>query len=292
MVDDKFRGTKADLERWIDWVDDKLRHVPHDQTVRYGNGPERRLTMREMFPLERLDRLGPDAVVTVDRAPFERYWRQTMLSCFPPEKRSDSDHVKRRLQKKGAHLIALPAVSVPVLCASGMHFKAEAVVGVDEYCVVKVSTLPVMYRRKKVLGKRTRYRQDGQIIFCYGDPPACAVSFMASVAAIRRTCTTPSAATVSMSSAGLRKRPSVTYPRIVPCWTASLRILRRSSLENRGLEETSFLKFFYLLRWALRQSPGPLPLRQKGFDGLAYHRGDVRVFLPVAFPLQGDLLER
>ena len=149
MVDDKFRGTKADLERWIDWVDDNLRHVPHGQTVRYGDGPERRLTMREMFTLERLDRLGPDAVVTVDLAPFEMYWRQTMLSCFPPEKRYDSDHVKRRLQKKGAHLIALPAVSVPVLCASGMHFKVKAAGGVDEYCVVEVSTLPVMYRRKE-----------------------------------------------------------------------------------------------------------------------------------------------
>ena len=171
MVDDKFRGTKADLERWIDWVDDNLRHVPHGQTVRYGDGPERRLTVREMFThiLEPLDRLGPDAVVTVDLAPFKMYWRQTMLSCFPPEKRYDSDHVKRRLQKKGAHLIALPAVSVPVLCASGMHFKVEAAGGVDEYCVVEVSTLPSMYRRKKVLGQRTRYRQDGQIIFCYGD---------------------------------------------------------------------------------------------------------------------------
>ena len=39
--------------------------------------------MREMFTLERLDRLGPDAVVTVDLAPFEMYWRQTMLSLFP-----------------------------------------------------------------------------------------------------------------------------------------------------------------------------------------------------------------
>ena len=26
-----------------------------------------------------------------------------------------------------------------------------------------------MDRRKKVLGQRTSYRQDGQIIFCYGD---------------------------------------------------------------------------------------------------------------------------
>ena len=69
----KFRGTKADLERWIDWVDDNLCHVPHGQTVRYGDGPERRLTVREMFThvLERLGRLGPDAVVTGDLAPFE-----------------------------------------------------------------------------------------------------------------------------------------------------------------------------------------------------------------------------
>ncbi len=92
-----------------------------------------------------------------------------MLSCFPPEKRYDSDYVKRRLQKKSAHLIVLPAVSVPVLCASGMHFEVETAVGVDAYCVVKVSTPPSMYPRKKVLGQKTRYRQDGQIIFCSGD---------------------------------------------------------------------------------------------------------------------------
>ena len=58
-----------------------------------------------------------------------------------------------------AHLIVLPAVSVPVLCASGMHFEVETAVGVDEYCVVKVSTLPSIYRCKKVLGHMTRYRE-------------------------------------------------------------------------------------------------------------------------------------
>ena len=168
----KFRGTKADLERWIDWVDDNLRHVPHGQTVRSGDGPERRLTVREMFThvLDHLDRLGPDAVVRGDLLPFEEYWRQTMLSCFPPDKRYDSEYVKRRLQKKGAHLIVLPAVSVPVLCASGMHFKVETAVGVDDHCAVKVSIPPSIYRRKKVLGQMTRYREDGRIIFCYGSP--------------------------------------------------------------------------------------------------------------------------
>ena len=168
----KFRGTKADLERWIDWVDDNLRHVPHGQTVRSGDGPERRLTVREMFThvLDHLDRLGPDAVVRGNLLPFEEYWRQTMLSCFPPDKRYDSEYVKRRLQKKGAHLIVLPAVSVPVLCASGMHFKVETAVGVDDHCAVKVSIPPSIYRRKKVLGQMTRYREDGRIIFCYGSP--------------------------------------------------------------------------------------------------------------------------
>ena len=116
-----------------------------------------------------LDSLGPDAIVTVDLAPFEDYWRQTMLSYFPPGMRYDSVYVNRRVQKKGAHLIVLPAVSVPVLCASGMHFEVETAIGVDEYCAVRVSTPPSMYRRKKVLGQMTRYREEGQIIFCYGD---------------------------------------------------------------------------------------------------------------------------
>ncbi len=164
----RFRGTKADLEHWIDWVDDHLRHVAHGQTVRSGDGPEHRLTVREMFR-HVLDPLGPDAIVTVDLAPFEDYWRQTMLSYFPPGMRYDSVYVNRRVQKKGAHLIVLPAVSVPVLCASGMHFEVETAIGVDEYCVVRVSTPPSMYRRKKVLGQMTRYREEGQIIFCYGD---------------------------------------------------------------------------------------------------------------------------
>ena len=51
-----------------------------------------------------------------------------------------------------------------------------------------------------------RYREDGQIVFCYGDSAGLHVSFKASVAVIRRTCTTPSAGTRSMSSAGLRIR--------------------------------------------------------------------------------------
>ena len=50
-----------------DGVDDHLRHVAHGQTVRSGDGPEHRLTVREMFR-HVLDRLGPDATVTVDLA--------------------------------------------------------------------------------------------------------------------------------------------------------------------------------------------------------------------------------
>ena len=66
--------------------------------------------MRETFAhiLEYLDRIDPDRIVSVDLAPFEEYWRQTVLSCFPPDKRHDSEDVKRRLRKKGDYLIVLP----------------------------------------------------------------------------------------------------------------------------------------------------------------------------------------
>ena len=167
----KFQRTKAELERWIDFVDVHLRDVPHGQTVRTGDGPERRLTMRETFApiLEYFDRIDPDSIVSVDLAPFEEYWRQTVLSCFPPDKRYDSEDVKRRLRKKGGYLIVLPSVSIPVLCASMMHFDVESASGVDEYCAVKASMPPTVYRRKKVLGQKTRYRENGRIIFCYGD---------------------------------------------------------------------------------------------------------------------------
>ena len=106
----KFQGTKAELERWIDFVDIHLRDVPHGQTIRTGDGPERRLTMRETFAhiLEYLDRIDPDRIVSVDLAPFEEYWRQTVLSCFPPDKRHDSEgreappSKKRRLSDRAA----------------------------------------------------------------------------------------------------------------------------------------------------------------------------------------------
>ena len=167
----KFQGTKAELERRIDFVDIHLRDVPHGQTIRTGDGPERRLTMRETFAhiLEYLDRIDPDRIVSVDLAPFEEYWRQTVLSCFPPDKRHDSEDVKRRLRNKGDYLIVLPSVSIPVLCASMMHFDVESASGVDEYCDVKASMPPKVYRRKRVLGQKTRYRENGRIIFCYGD---------------------------------------------------------------------------------------------------------------------------
>ena len=163
----KFQGTKAELERRIDFVDIHLRDVPHGQTVHTGDGPERRLTMRETFAhiLEYLDRIDPDRIVSVDLAPFEEYWRQTVPSCFPPDKRHDSEDVKRRLRKTGDYLIVLPSVSIPVLCASMTHFDVESASGVDEYCVVKTSMPPTVYRRKKVLGQKTRYRENGRIIF-------------------------------------------------------------------------------------------------------------------------------
>ena len=167
----KFQGTKADFERWIDWIDDNLRGVLHGETVRSANGLEQRFTAREMFAhiLQHWDRIGPDTIAKINLAPFEERWRQTALSCFPPDKRYDSEYLKRRLREKGAHPIVLPCVSIPFLCASGMHFDVENAIGVDGYCVVKMSTPPQMYRGKKILGRKAHYREDGQIVFCYGD---------------------------------------------------------------------------------------------------------------------------
>ena len=148
-----------------------MQHVPHRQTIQVGDGPERRLTLREMFQhiLDTLDRKrpGPDTVVQFDKAPYEAYWRQTYLSAFPRERRSGSAYVKRRLEQKGAQDIVLPAMEVPILCPATAHFEVESGFLVDD-CCVRVARPPREYRPRKILGQKTRYRDRGERIFCHG----------------------------------------------------------------------------------------------------------------------------
>ena len=101
----KFQGTKAELERRIDFVDVHLRDVPHGQTVRTGDGPERRLTMRETFAhiLEYLDRIDPDSIVRVDHG--RARWRSSVAGSMRATRRIPS----AAWAKGGAAGSAVPA---------------------------------------------------------------------------------------------------------------------------------------------------------------------------------------
>ena len=171
----KVRCTRADLERWIDWVDSVMQDVPHRQTTQVGDGPERRFTPREHFQpvldrLDRLDRLraAPDATISFDPGSFEDYWRQSYLASYPRERRSDSAYVRRRQEQKGAQDIVLPAMGIPILCPATAHFEVESCSPFDDDCCVKVARPPREYRRRTVLGQKTHYRDPGEPIFCHG----------------------------------------------------------------------------------------------------------------------------
>ena len=165
----KRRYTATELEEAISNIDRELRDQPHGNRTRTGMGPWRPLTFRDHMSglLDPMKQRGPDVWCEIDLDIYLKFWRDSILSNEPPEM---VPLAPGRLDKKGRHLVVLPALGKPIFRDAGLHFEPEGIVNETDYAVIRVCRPPSGYRKKKVLGARVKYEEYGEDVICYGLP--------------------------------------------------------------------------------------------------------------------------
>ena len=162
------RYTVAELEEAVSNIDRQLQDVPHGHLFR--DHMSRLLT--------RTKQAGPNAWL-IDLDDYLKYWRNLLLSNDLPE---TVPLAPDRLDKKGRHLVVLPAFGGPIFRDAGLHFEPEDIIEpediVEPECIIEEPDLAVIrvcrpskgYGRRKVLGARVRYKEYGRCVICYGLP--------------------------------------------------------------------------------------------------------------------------